>query len=95
MPGDAHFQKAGISAGLAAIFAFQDALTDSTEEYIRGADLITERSFSKHCRHKFEARLRPWKVLSHVVAHEFHHKCQIVAMCRALGMQDIPETDFI
>ena len=95
MPGDAHCEKAGISAGLGGIFEFQDALTDSTEKYIRGADLATPRSFSKPWRAEFEARLVPWQVLSHVVTHEFHHKGQIVAMCRALGLKDIPETDFM
>lgn len=95
IPGDAHYEKAGISTGLGGIFAFQDALTDSTEKYIRGADLTTPRSFSKPWRPEYEARLVPWQVLAHVVTHEFHHKGQIVAMCRALGMRDIPETDLI
>ena len=33
--------------------------------------------------------------IAHVITHSMHHRCQLLAMLRALGVQDLPEGDVL
>ena len=71
----------------------QKEVSQSTHAYLstltdQGLDANTELHFSDG---DFAVRT-PALILHHVLTHAFHHKGQIVAMCRALG-HPAPDTD--
>lgn len=93
-PGAIYAEALGLSSDITRVFAFQDALTESTCAYVRDTNLWDEQDYTFPWRPEKTERFSPWLILNHVITHEFHHKGQIVGMCRAMGITDIPETDF-
>ena len=72
---------------------FQRETRDRTLEYLAG---LTEQQLNSETELNFSdgdhAVRTPALVLHHVFTHAFHHKGQIVAMCRELG-HPAPDTD--
>jgi len=79
--------------GVSEVRRLQHEVSQQTLEYLTG--LSDERLNSKtelHFPDGDVAVRTPALVLHHVLTHAFHHKGQIVAMCRALG-RPAPDTD--
>jgi len=88
-----HDWKAGRFGSLAKIEAARARVRTHTLEYLRGlkgAQLDEAYTLSWPGAGS-ETRTRSFYIL-HVLTHHFHHKGQIVAMCRLLG-QPCPDTD--
>ena len=68
-------------------------VSGQTEEYLAG---MSDESFNSNRELRFPdgdlAVRTPALVLHHVLTHAFHHKGQVVAMCRLLG-HPAPDTD--
>jgi len=78
---------------IADAIPFQKEISDRTQQYLanlsdRQLNTDTELNFSDGDR----AVRTPALILHHVFTHAFHHKGQIVAMCRELG-DPAPDTD--
>ncbi len=71
----------------------QQELSRETQAYLAG---LTDRQLNEDMELRFSdgdtAVRTPALVLHHVFTHAFHHKGQIVAMCRVLG-HPAPDTD--
>ena len=78
---------------LADVRLLQNDVSHSTHAYLSS---LTNRQLNADAELRFSdgdvAVRTPALVLHHVLTHAFHHKGQIVAMCRALG-QTAPDTD--
>jgi uncharacterized damage-inducible protein DinB len=72
---------------------FKREVRDRTLEYLAG---LTEQQLNSAAELNFpdgdHAVRTPALILHHVFTHAFHHKGQIVAMCRELG-HPVPDTD--
>ena len=72
---------------------FEQEVIQQTHSYLSG---LTDRQLNSDTELNFPdgdiAIRTPALVLHHVLTHAFHHKGQIVAMCRALG-HPAPDTD--
>ena len=72
---------------------FQQEVVQQTHTYLSG---LTDRQLNSDTELNFSdgdiAIRTPALILHHVLTHTFHHKGQIVAMCRALG-HPAPDTD--
>ena len=72
---------------------FEQEIIQQTHTYLSG---LTDRQLNSDTELNFSdgdvAIRTPALVLHHVLTHAFHHKGQIVAMCRALG-HPAPDTD--
>jgi uncharacterized damage-inducible protein DinB len=72
---------------------FEQEVIQQTRSYLSG---LTVRQLNSDAKLNFSdgdvAIRTPALVLHHVLTHAFHHKGQIVAMCRALGYP-APDTD--
>jgi uncharacterized damage-inducible protein DinB len=72
---------------------FEQEIIQQTHTYLSG---LTDRQLNSDTELNFpdgDVAIRtPALVLHHVLTHAFHHKGQIVAMCRALG-HPAPDTD--
>ncbi len=76
-----------------AIWAAYQPVALRTREWIGGMspeELLTPRTLL--LPGDFSAQVAPAPMLHHVLTHGFHHKGQVVAMCRILG-HPAPETD--
>ena len=73
--------------------ALRDRITPQTLDYLSG---LTEQQLNSNTTLHFPdgdtAVRTPALILHHVFTHAFHHKGQIVAMCRILG-HPAPDTD--
>jgi len=73
----------------------QGEVRSETSAYLSG---ITEQHLNKEITLRFyngfEMTATPAHVIHHVLTHAFHHKGQIVSMCRMLGYP-APETDLL
>ena len=72
---------------------FEQEVVQQTHTYLSG---LTDRQLNSDTELNFSdgdiAIRTPALILHHVLTHAFHHKGQIVAMCRALG-HPAPDTD--
>jgi uncharacterized damage-inducible protein DinB len=72
---------------------FEQEVIQQTHTYLSG---LTDRQLNSDTELNFSdgdvAIRTPALILHHVLTHAFHHKGQIVAMCRALG-HPAPDTD--
>jgi uncharacterized damage-inducible protein DinB len=72
---------------------FEQEVIQQTLTYLSG---LTDRQLNSDTELNFSdgdvATRTPALILHHVLTHAFHHKGQIVAMCRALG-HPAPDTD--
>ncbi|HEX8895388.1 MAG TPA: DinB family protein, partial [Terriglobales bacterium] len=72
---------------------FEQEVVQQTHTYLTG---LTDRQLNRDTELNFSdgdiAIRTPALILHHVLTHAFHHKGQIVAMCRALG-HPAPDTD--
>jgi uncharacterized damage-inducible protein DinB len=79
--------------GVADARRFQQEISQQTHMYLLG---LTEMKLNSAQELHFSdgdvAVRTPAHILHHVLTHAFHHKGQIVAMCRALG-HPAPDTD--
>ncbi len=78
--------------GLADVRLLQNDVSESTHAYL---STLTNQQLNADTELHFsdgDAVRTPALVLHHVLTHAFHHKGQIVAMCRALG-HPAPDTD--
>lgn len=72
---------------------FQEKTSAETEAYLAGlTDQMLNSSIELHFPDGDSAVRTPALVLHHVLTHAFHHKGQMVSMCRALG-HPAPDTD--
>jgi uncharacterized damage-inducible protein DinB len=92
-PGALYAPAYGLADDMEKLFAFQDVVSDATARLINEIDLWTPREYTFPWEPEARETFRPWYILNHVITHEFHHKGQIVGMCRAMGITEIPETD--
>jgi uncharacterized damage-inducible protein DinB len=78
---------------LAEVRGLQKEVSQSTHAYL---SILTDQQLNADTELHFSdgdvAVRTPALVLHHVLTHAFHHKGQIVAMCRALG-HPAPDTD--
>ena len=92
-PGALYAPEYGLADAREKLFSFQDVVSDATARLIDEIDLWTPKEYTLPWNPEARETFRPWYVLNHVITHEFHHKGQIVGMCRAMGITEIPETD--
>ena len=81
------------SPGVSGVRRLQHEVSRLTLDYLTG---LSDERLNSHMELHFPdgdvAVRTPALVLHHVLTHAFHHKGQIVAMCRALG-HPAPDTD--
>ena len=71
------------------------ARVDSTvADFLHHSSDHVEERISGVTSHNHQASASPLELFTHVVTHEFHHKGQIMTMCRLLGYTP-PDTDVI
>jgi len=79
--------------GVAEMYLLQQEVREQTLTYLSG---LTEQQLNSDMELHFPdgdiAVRTPALILHHLLTHAFHHKGQIVAMCRALGYP-APDTD--
>jgi uncharacterized damage-inducible protein DinB len=82
-----------VCPALADARALQQEVSERTKAYLSN---LTDQQLNTNTELRFpdgdKAVRTPALVLHHVLTHAFHHKGQIVAMCRALG-HPAPDTD--
>ncbi len=89
------FRRPGLDscADIPAARRLQKTVSEQTLEYLSG---LSDQQLNSDTQLRFEdgdvAVRTPALVLHHVLTHAFHHKGQIVAMCRLLG-HPAPDTD--
>jgi len=72
---------------------FQEKVSGETHAYLAAlTDQKLNRATDLHFSDGDVAARTPALILHHILTHAFHHKGQIVAMCRALG-HPAPDTD--
>lgn len=83
----------GECTSLADVRGLQKEVSQSTDAYL---SILTDQQLNADTELHFSdgdvAVRTPALVIHHVLTHAFHHKGQIVAMCRALG-HPAPDTD--
>jgi uncharacterized damage-inducible protein DinB len=86
-------RTSGECPALADVRGLQKEVSQSTHAYL---SILTDQQFNADTELHFSdgdvAVRTPALVIHHVLTHAFHHKGQIVAMCRALG-HPAPDTD--